>query len=105
MSVEATESSEHSGALYVKGNILKSYTGSVSRPATILFVNNILVKVYCGCSCRQKWSVLPCNSTSDSTFTIVRTRNFIFTGHVPKSFRNGIRRRIQLLKEQRLKLS
>lgn len=50
MSVKATESSEHSGALYVKGNILKSYTGSVSRPATILFVNNILVKVYCGCA-------------------------------------------------------
>ena len=36
MSVKATESSEHSGALYVKGNILKSYTGSVSRPATML---------------------------------------------------------------------
>ena len=50
LSVKATESSEHSGALYVKGNILKSYTGSVSRPATILFVNNILVKVYCGCA-------------------------------------------------------
>ena len=50
MSVKATESSEHSGALYVKGNILKSYTGSVSRPATILFVNNIPVKAYCGCA-------------------------------------------------------
>ena len=36
MSVKATESSEHSGALYVKGNILKSYTGSDSRPATPL---------------------------------------------------------------------
>ena len=48
MSVKATESSEHSGV--VKGNILKSHTGSVSRPATILFVNNILVKVYCGCA-------------------------------------------------------
>ena len=50
MSVKATESSAHSGALYVKGNILKSYTGSVSRPATILFVNNIPVKAYCGCA-------------------------------------------------------
>ena len=34
----------------MKGNILKSYTGSVSRPATILFVNNIPVKAYCGCA-------------------------------------------------------
>ena len=47
MSVKATESSEHSGALYVKG---KSCTGSVSRPATILFVNNIPVKAYFGCA-------------------------------------------------------
>ena len=41
MSVKATKSSEHSCALYVKGNILTSYRGSVSRPATIRFVNNI----------------------------------------------------------------
>lgn len=47
MSVKATESSELSGALYVKG---KSYTGSVSRHATILFVNNIPVKAYFGCA-------------------------------------------------------
>ena len=44
MSVKATESSEHSGVMYVKASILKSYTGSVSRSATIRFANNIPVK-------------------------------------------------------------
>ena len=37
-------------ALFVKGSNLKSYTGSVSRPAAILFVNNTPVKAYCGCA-------------------------------------------------------
>ena len=50
MSVKATEASEHSGVIYVKASILKSYTGSVSRPATILFANNTPVKAYCGCA-------------------------------------------------------
>ena len=50
MSVKATKASEHSGVMYVKASILKSYTGSVSRPATILFVNNTPVKAYCGCA-------------------------------------------------------
>ena len=50
MSVKATEASEHSGVMYVKAMILKSYTGSVSRPATILFANNTPVKAYCQCA-------------------------------------------------------
>ena len=50
MSVTATEASEHFGVIYVKASILKSYTGSVSRPATILFANNTPVKAYCGCA-------------------------------------------------------
>jgi len=28
--------------------LYKPYTGSISRPATILFTNNTPVKVYCG---------------------------------------------------------
>ena len=32
----------------MKASILKSYTRSVSRPATILFANNTPVKAYCG---------------------------------------------------------
>ena len=50
MSVKATKVREHSGVMYVKASILKSYTGSVSRPATILFANNTPVKAYCGCA-------------------------------------------------------
>ena len=50
MSVKATKASEHSGVMYVKASILKSYTGSVSRPATILFASNTSVKGYCGCT-------------------------------------------------------
>ena len=47
---KATKASEDSGVMYVKASILKSYTGSVSRPATILFANNTPVKAYCGCA-------------------------------------------------------
>ena len=51
MSVKATKASEHSGIMYVKASILKSYKGSVTRPATILFANNTPVnKAYCGCA-------------------------------------------------------
>ena len=50
MSVKATKAGEHSGVMYVKASILKSYTGSVSRPATILFANNTSVKGYGGCA-------------------------------------------------------
>ena len=48
MSVKATKASEDSCVMFEKASILKSYTGSVSRPATILFVNNTPVKAYCG---------------------------------------------------------
>ena len=48
MSVKATKASEDSCVMYEKASILKSYTGSVSRPATILFVNNTPVEAYCG---------------------------------------------------------
>ena len=50
MSEKATKASEHSGVMYVKASFLKSYTGSVFRPATILFANNTPVKTYCGCA-------------------------------------------------------
>ena len=50
MSEEATKASEHSGVMYVKASFLKSYTGSVSTPATILFANKTPVKAYCGCA-------------------------------------------------------
>ena len=50
MSVKGTKASEDSGVMYVKASILESYTGSVSRPATILFANNTPVKAYCGCA-------------------------------------------------------
>ena len=53
MSVKATKASEHSVIMYVKASILKSYTGSVSRPATILFADNTPVKGYCGCAVRK----------------------------------------------------
>ena len=48
MSVKATKATEDSCVMYEKASILKSYTGSVSRPATILFVDNTPVKAYCG---------------------------------------------------------
>ena len=50
MSVKATKASEHSGIMYVKASILKSYTGSVSKLASILFANNTPVKGYGGCA-------------------------------------------------------
>lgn len=50
MSVKACQSIEHSNVTYVKANILKSYTGSVSRPATVLFCENTPLQAYCGCA-------------------------------------------------------
>ena len=47
MSMKATKGSEHSGVMYVKASILKSYTGGISRPVTTLFVNNTPIKGYC----------------------------------------------------------
>ena len=67
MSVKATKASEHSGIMYVKASILKSYTRSVSRPATILFTNNTPVKGYCGWCSWEKWSVLPCDRPANWT--------------------------------------
>lgn len=49
MSVKACRSNEYSSVIYVRANILKSYTGSVSRPATILFCKNTPLQAYCGC--------------------------------------------------------
>lgn len=49
-SVKACLSNEYSSVIYVRANILKSYTGSVSRPATILFCKNTPLQAYCGCA-------------------------------------------------------
>ena len=35
---------------FVKANILKSYTGSISRPVTIMFVGNTPTQAYCPCA-------------------------------------------------------
>ena len=48
--MKATKASEHSGVMNVKASILKSYTGSISRPATILYANNTPAKGYGGCT-------------------------------------------------------
>ena len=48
MSVKATKAGEDFCVMYEKASILKAYTGGVSRPATILFVNNAPVEAYCG---------------------------------------------------------
>ena len=50
MSVKACQTTEHSSVMYVKASILKSYTGSVRRPAAILFSKSTPVKAYCGCA-------------------------------------------------------
>ena len=34
---------------YIKANMLKSYTGSISRPVTVQFVENKPIKAYCSC--------------------------------------------------------
>lgn len=49
MLVKVIEVSEYFGVIYVKVSILKLYIGSVFRFVIIFFVNNIFVKVYCGC--------------------------------------------------------
>ena len=61
MSMKATKGSEHSGVMYVKASILKSYTGSISRPVTTLFVNNTPIKGYCW----EKWTVLAHDSPAN----------------------------------------
>ena len=35
---------------FVKANILKSYTGSISRAVTIMFVGNTPSQAYCPCA-------------------------------------------------------
>ena len=41
---------ESSSSLYIKANILKSFTGSQSRPVTMLFSDSTPLKAYCICA-------------------------------------------------------
>ena len=45
--IHQESNSKHS---FVKANVLKSYTGSISRPVTIMFVVNTPKKAYCPCA-------------------------------------------------------
>lgn len=50
MSVKMIDQDNNSKRSFVKANILKSYTGSISRPVTIMFVGNTPIKAYCPCA-------------------------------------------------------
>ena len=92
----ATKASEHSGVMYVKASVLKSYTGSVSRPATILFANNTPVKVYCGCAVEK--SGLCCHVIAlliELNYYRENKKLYMSTCHALRSFRSGIRRELQ----------
>ena len=50
MSVKMIDQENHYKCSFVKANILKSYTGSISRPVTIMFVGDTPLKAYCPCA-------------------------------------------------------
>ena len=101
----AFKDGDNSCCTYIKANMLKSYSGNISRPVTVQFFKNKPVKAHCSCPVGKSglcWHAIAlliqlkffhCHKISISTCPVLR------------GYRNGIQKDPLQIKRQHHKLS